>query len=815
MGKISDSRVELLRPDFSDANALLTGGIKSIQDSPKPFMDAMKANFDYRKDEATGILNQYITQNDPNQPGFQEGLQALMGQVNFLGNGVSQGDLAKTITSRQEAVPLNEQRLLANLATKAGNNFNKGFNTYLAGDKSPEAMQAFLAQGQDSTYNYGAGMQDYVVKNAAIDASRTGTSVEVAKLLASLGVGSETTNAALQQNNAFFNNEVRSIYTTPGGSSKGKQSSYQSTPSNGSSSGSVGSGKSFGANTDKDLTDTVNRYGVDGNYLRGLLSMEGGTGGAMSPTGALGVGQFVQGTWNNLANTAEGKAIGMTKINNSNFRKGNDPRKNNRVNMLATGLLAKQNQDTLERNGIPVNAQTLYMAHNMGPGTVLAAYGKGKTTKKMQRDMVRNGGKGTMSAAEFVNFQTKRFNQHFEKANGISAGNGGTVSSGGGYVPRQGNYAYGDAEVIPNQMKLNSAYNEDTMNRVLGLIQGIKADEVGNFGIPKLGAPGEGSSLNASLTGLIGDKYKSDVGLIRDSTDNLIEGSNKSTENVLANQAENKQLELERLAAEYAEAQEGVVNLTTVLDDVPAFEKALKAAGISKEMFGQLPTNQQVSYLEPFQKWEADNKAHYAESNAYKIPGGLSTIKKPGKDEKTGKPGVSPISGAFNKALTYLNQVTDTKTSKEFREEGLLKKWGFLGINAEDKRKNYVKFNKDIVQGISNAITGSQEKRKVYDGLFSEGDIQLLTDKIQKDYFTYASNYHKNRRDIEGTTSRVLSDKAVVVNPRELERITNKWVAAYTKAANAKLKLNQTKGTPKNPAPTFDYITLKNIHGEK
>lgn len=810
MGKISDSRVELLRPDYSDANALLVGGLKSLQEAPKPFMDAMKANFDYRKDEATGILNQYITQNDPNQPGFQEGLQSLMGQVNFLGNGVSQSDLSKTITSRQEAVPLNEQRLLANLATKEGNDFNNALNNYLMGDKSPEAMQALLARGENSTHNFGGGMQDYAVKNAAIDAARTGNGVEVAKLLASLGIGAETTTAALQQGNAFLKDEVSSIDTSPGGgSSGGKQSSYQSTPSNGSNSGSVGSGISFGAAIDKDLSDTVNRYGVDGNFLRGLLSMEDGTTGKKSSTGALGVGQFVQGTWNNLANTPEGKAIGMTRINSGNFQKGNDPRRNNRVNMLATGLLAKQNQATLERNGVPVNAQTLYMAHNMGPATVLAAYGKGKTTKKMQQDMVRNGGRGDMSAADFVNFQTKKFNQHYKKANGVSAGTGGSVSTGGGgYVPRQGNYAYGDSEVIPNQMKLNSAYNEDTMSRVLGLIQGIKADEVGNFGIPKLGAPGEGSALNASLTGLIGDKYKSDVGLIRDSTDNLIEGSKKKTENVIANQAENKQLELERLAAEYAEAEGGVVNLSDVLDDVPAFEKALKVAGISKEMFGQLPTNQQVSYLEPFQKWEADNKAHYAESNAYKIPGGLSTAKSDKINKKKNKPEPSPVAVSLAKSMAVMNNVTDTKTGKEFREEGWFRKAGWLGTNVESKRKNYTKFNEDLVRGVAEKLLGSEENRKVYDGLFTEGDIQSLTLKIQKEYFKYANNNHTNRSDIGGVGNKV-------VNPRKLEEITNSQIKIFTKAANAKLKLNQTKGTPKNPAPTFDYITLKNIHGEK
>lgn len=773
MGKISDSRVELLRPDYSDANALLVGGLKSLQEAPKPFMDAMKANFDYRKDEATGILNQYITQNDPNQPGFQEGLQALMGQVNYLGNAVSQGDLAKSITSRQEAAPLNEQRLLSNLATKETNDFNNALTTYLMGDRSPEAMKALLARGANSTYNYGEGIQNYVAKNAAIDAARTGTSVEVAKLLASLGVGAETTNAALQQGNAFLKDEVSSIDTSPsGGSSGGKQSSYQSTPSNGSSSGSVGSAAS--------------------NIFNSLVGTE-----SSGNSRAINV------------NKKDGKAYG-------GLIQMGDAR-------LKDYAIATKTKPISARNFRNLSAAQQQAANEWHINDLIrqaeASGGIGKTvhgTKMTLGSLVAVGHLG--GGGNIKKFLTGRYNPQDELGTSLAdyarkhAGSeaGGSYSGGGGgYVPRQGNYAYGDGEVIPNQMKLNSAYNEDTMNRVLGLIQGIRAEEVGNFGIPNLGAPGEGSALNASLPGLIGDKYKSDVALIRDSTDNLIEGSKNKTENVLANQAENRQLALERLAAEYAEAQGGVINLTEVLEDVDGFAKALSEAGISKEMFSQLPTNQQVSYLEPFQKWEADNKAHYKKSNTYKIPGGLSTARGEKINKKTNKPEASPVSVSLAKSMAAMNEVTVNKTGKEFREEGWLKRAGWLGTNVEDKRKNYAKFNEEIVKGVARKLLGSEENRAVYDGLFTEEDIQSLTREIRKEYFNYANdNNYTNRSDIEGVGNEV-------VNPRKLEEITNKKIESLTKAANAKLKLNQSKGTPKNPAPTFDYITLKNIHGEK
>ena len=775
MGRISDSRVELLRPDYSDANALLVGGLKSLQEAPKPFMDAMKANFDYRKDEATGLLNQYITQNDPNQPGFQEGLQALMGQVNYLGNAVSQGDLAKSITSRQEAVPLNEQRLLANLATKEGNDFNNAFNTYLMGDKSPEAMKAFLARGENSTYNFGAGMQDYAVKNAAIDASRTGTSVEVAKLLASLGVGAETSNAALQQGNAFLKDEVSSIDTSSGGrSSGGKQSSYQSTPSNGSSSGSSGSAASNIINSLVGTESSGNSRAInvnkkDGKAYGGLIQM-----------GDARLKDYAKAT-----KTKPISARNFRNLSAAQQQAANEWHINDLIRQAeASGGIGKT------VHGTKMTLGSLVAVGHLGGGGNIGRFLKG--TYNPEDEL------GT-SLADYAR----------KHAGSEAGGTGGSYSGGGGaYVPRQGNYAYGDGEVISNQMKLNSAYNDDTMNRVLGLIKGIKADEVGNFGIPNLGAPGEGSALNASLTGLIGDKYKSDVGLIRDSTDNLIEGSKKKTENVIANQAENKQLELERLAAEYADAQGGVVNLSEVLEDVDGFEKALNEAGISREMFAQLPTNQQVSYLTPYQEYEAANTQHYKKSNAYKIPGGLSTAKGDKINKKTNKPEPSPIATSLAKSLLVMNNVTDTKTGKEFRDEGFFRRNGWLGANVKDKRENYTKFNETVVRGVADVLLGSEENRAVYDGLFTAADIQSLTLKIQKEYFNYANNNHTNRSDIGGVNNKV-------VNPRKLEEITNKQIKSFTKAANAKLKLNQTKGTPVNPAFKFDLITLKNIHGEK
>ena len=97
----------------------------------------------------------------------------------------------------------------------------------------------------------------------------------------------------------------------------------------------------FGTDIDGYIKDASNRYQVDEAMLRGLVKIEDGWYGNVSPTGATGVGQFTRGTWNWLATTDEGRALGMTQITRYNRDTPFDPRKNNQLNTLATALLAR------------------------------------------------------------------------------------------------------------------------------------------------------------------------------------------------------------------------------------------------------------------------------------------------------------------------------------------------------------------------------------------------------------------------------------------------------------------------------------------
>lgn len=182
----------------------------------------------------------------------------------------------------------------------------------------------------------------------------------------------------------------------------------------------TGKGKSFGQDVDSYISETATRYGFDEAMLRGFVQMEGGWNNEKSATGAIGVGQFTQGAWDDLAKTKEGQAIGMTVIENR-FGTKDDPRYNKRINTLATGLLAKRNAKILQNSGIPITGENLYMAHNMGAGFVRAIYGKQAFTKDTRRNMDVNGGKG-MNATQFMAYQKGRFNKAYQIANkGVEA----------------------------------------------------------------------------------------------------------------------------------------------------------------------------------------------------------------------------------------------------------------------------------------------------------------------------------------------------------------------------------------------------------
>lgn len=174
---------------------------------------------------------------------------------------------------------------------------------------------------------------------------------------------------------------------------------------------------SFGKDVDGYIKEASNKYGIPEDVLRGFVKMEAGWTGKMSPTGAIGTGQFTQSTWNGLVGTNEGDEIGMTKINKNNFRKSNDPRWDKRTNTLATGLLAKQNAAILKKYGLAATGENLYLAHNIGAETFARALsGKGASKKGLQA-MKDNGMRRGETPEQFVKRQASIYMKHYKTAN--------------------------------------------------------------------------------------------------------------------------------------------------------------------------------------------------------------------------------------------------------------------------------------------------------------------------------------------------------------------------------------------------------------
>ena len=175
---------------------------------------------------------------------------------------------------------------------------------------------------------------------------------------------------------------------------------------------------SFGKDVDKYIKEASEKYQIDEKVLRGFVKMEAGWTGKMSPTGAIGTGQFIQSTWDGLAKTKDGQQIGMTKIG-KRFRTDQDPRHDKRINTLATGLLAKQNSDILRKYKIPITGENLYLAHNIGAETFARAL-TGKADEKGLKAMRQNGMKKGETPKQFVDRQRAIFMKHYSKANELT-----------------------------------------------------------------------------------------------------------------------------------------------------------------------------------------------------------------------------------------------------------------------------------------------------------------------------------------------------------------------------------------------------------
>lgn len=194
----------------------------------------------------------------------------------------------------------------------------------------------------------------------------------------------------------------------------------------------------FGADVDTYIREASSMFpALPLDVLRGFIKMEAGWTGKLSPTGAIGTGQFVASTWNALISRG-GAALGMQPItgiygeekdkkgkpirphvkpnSKGNFRTEQDPRFNKRINTLATALLASQNAKLLQRAGLPITGANLYMLHNIGPGIIPVMKGQAASPATL-RAMRQNGMNSSMNPQDFLEFQKANYERAYQVAN--------------------------------------------------------------------------------------------------------------------------------------------------------------------------------------------------------------------------------------------------------------------------------------------------------------------------------------------------------------------------------------------------------------
>lgn len=142
------------------------------------------------------------------------------------------------------------------------------------------------------------------------------------------------------------------------------------------------------------IDDVSKKVGVSPDFMHHIMRQEsGGNPNDVSDTGATGLFQFTQGTWNDISKK-HAKEIESMGGQPSMVTNGmpNDPRKDPKTNSIYAALLTKDNQDMLGTS----DPGLLYLAHFLGPGVArevssALSSGKGDTPAKDLPSMYHGG----------------------------------------------------------------------------------------------------------------------------------------------------------------------------------------------------------------------------------------------------------------------------------------------------------------------------------------------------------------------------------------------------------------------------------------
>lgn len=378
MAKISDTQLQLLRPDFSDSNQLMNDGLATLLASFKPVQTQMDANFAERESNATGSLLEQISQGMPqdynNNPEaralFDNQISQYANSAGLAREGVNLQDVYATLNEVGKTRDANRSTYLGNQTTELKNQDTQDVRDYTLAENLFTQGKISEEQFRDYVSNLGVSTQGglNILGGSNIDLHN--------KMV--------TPTIALQQTGSNFSNgqtvdKVQDSLTSligrlernsqRGGNSKAKTQA----PLQGSFGNSGGATHGLNSQT-LSYAPTISKYaqqhGVPAKLITAMIGAESsGENGATSSASAKGLMQIIPDTWNSL-----------TKGTNANIRNPED-------NINYGTQYIKQHLDKYAKYG-DKGFEYALMAYNWGEGNVdsYIKTGKGKNGKDVPKE---------------------------------------------------------------------------------------------------------------------------------------------------------------------------------------------------------------------------------------------------------------------------------------------------------------------------------------------------------------------------------------------------------------------------------------------
>ena len=371
MAKISDTQLQLLRPEFGTSNQLMNDGLKTLLEAFKPVQTQMDANFAERQSNATGSLLEQISQGMPqdynNNPEaralFDNQISQYAKSTGLAREGVNLQDVYATLNEVGKTRDANRTTYLANQTTELKNqdtqdtrDFTLLENLFTRGELTEkqfrEAASGLGVSTQGGLNTRGLENIDLWIKQAAPFIA-----------LQQTGANFSNTDALGRVQDALGNLTGRIANNSQRG---GNTSAKTQAPLQGSFGNSGGATHGLNSQT-LSYAPIVSKYaqqhGVPANLVTAMIGAESsGKNGATSSASAKGLMQIIPGTWNSI-----------TKGTNANIRNPED-------NINYGTKYIKQHLDKYAKYG-DKGFEYALMAYNWGVGNVDSYIKTGKGLK--------------------------------------------------------------------------------------------------------------------------------------------------------------------------------------------------------------------------------------------------------------------------------------------------------------------------------------------------------------------------------------------------------------------------------------------------